>query len=65
MPHAVKQDKGPSTSALTEEETCHDESPSVARVTKDPSTSALTETDGEASQDKSSTHEESEPEQEV
>ena len=38
MPHAVKQNKGPSTSVLTE---------------------------GEASQDESSTHEESEPEQEV
>ena len=38
MPHSVKQNKGPSTSVLTEEE---------------------------ASQDESSTHEESEPEQEV
>ena len=65
MPCAVKLNKGPSTSVLTEEETNHDESPCAARVTKDPSTSALTETDGEASQDESSTHEESEPEQEV
>ena len=40
MPHAVKQNKGPSTSALTE-------------------------TDREDSQDESSTHEESEPEQEI
>ena len=69
MPHVVKQNKGPSTSALkrklTEEETSHDESPHVARVTKDPSTSILTETDREASQDESSTHDESETEQEV
>ena len=65
MPHAVKQYKGPSTSVLTEEEASHDESPHAARVTRGPSTSALTDTKGEASQDKSSTHEESEPEQEV
>ena len=60
-----KTNKGPSTSVLTEEEGSHDESSHVARVTSDPSTSALTETEGEASQDESSTHEESEPEQEV
>ena len=50
---------------LTEEEASHDEYLHVARVTRVPSTSALTETKGEASQDESSTHEESEPEQEV
>ena len=44
MPCAVRQNKGPSTSVLTEKEASHDESPCVARVTKDPSTSALTET---------------------
>ena len=65
MPCAVKQNKGPSTSVLTEEEASHDESSCAARVTSDPSTSVLTETKGEASQDESSTHEESEPEQEV
>ena len=65
MPHAVRQNKGPSTSVLTEEEASHDESPCTARLIKDPSTSALAETEGEASQDESSTHEESEPEQEV
>ena len=37
----------------------------ATRATKDPSTSVLTETKEEASQDESSTHEESEPEQEV
>ena len=62
MPCAVKQNKGPSTSVLTEEEASHDESSHAARVTRDPSTSVLTETKGEASQDESSTHEESEPE---
>ena len=65
MPHTVKQNKGPSTSALTEEEASHDEFSCMARVTRDPSTSVLTETEGEASQDESSTHEGSEPEQEV
>ena len=55
---AVKQNMGPSTSVLTEEEASHDESSHVVRVTRDPSTSALTETKGEASQDESSTHEE-------
>ena len=65
MPYAVKQNKDTSTSVLTEEEASHDESSHVARVTRDPSTSALTETKGEASQDGSSTQEESEPEQEV
>ena len=65
MPHAVKQNKGPSTSVLTEEESCQDESSCAARVTRDPSTSVLTETKGEVSQDEFSTHEESEPEQEV
>ena len=65
MPHAVKQNKGPSTNVLTEEEASHDESSCVARVTRDPCTSALTETKGETSQDEYSTHEESEPEQEV
>ena len=65
MPHAVRQNKGPSTSVLTEEEASHDESHHMARMTKDPSTSALTDTEGEASQDASSIHEESEPEQEV
>ena len=61
MPHAVRQNKGPSMSVLTEE----GESSHATRVTRDPSTSAVTETKGEASQDESSTHEESEPEQEV
>ena len=65
MPCAVKQNKDPSTSMLTEEEASHDGSSCVARVTRDPSTSVLTETEGEASQDESSTYEESEPEQEV
>ena len=65
MPHAVKQNKGPSTSVLTEEEASHDESSCLARVTRDPSTSVLTETKGETNQDESSTQEESEPEQEV
>ena len=65
MPGAVKQNKDPSTSVLMEEEASHDESSHVARVTRDPSTSALTKTEGEASQYESSTHEESEPEQEV
>ena len=65
MPHAVRQNKDPSTSMLTEEGASHDESSCVTRVTRDPSASALTETKGEASQDESSTHEESEPEQEV
>ena len=50
---------------LTEEEASHDESSCVARVTRDPSTSVLTETKGEASQDVSSTQEESDLEQEV
>ena len=65
MPHATKQNKGPSTSMLTEEEASHDESSHAARVTRDQSTSVLTETKGEASQDESSTQEESELEQEV
>ena len=65
MPHAVKQNKGPSTNVLTKEEASHDESSHVARVTRDPSTSVLTETKGEGSQDESNTQEESEPEQEV
>ena len=65
MPHAVKQNKGPSTSMLTGEEASHDESSHVPRVNRDWSMSVLTETEGEASQDESSTHEESEPEQEV
>ena len=39
--------------------------PHAVRVTKDPSTSVLNETEEEASQDETSTHEESEPEQEV
>ena len=39
--------------------------PHAVKVTKDPSTSVLTETEEEASHDESSTHEESEPEQEV
>ena len=39
--------------------------PHVARVTKGPSTSVLTETQEEASHDESSTHEESESEQEL
>ena len=65
MPHAVKQNKGPSTSVLTEEEASHDESSLVARLTTDASTSVLTETKWKATQDESSTHEESEPEQEV
>ena len=39
--------------------------PHAARVTKDPSTSLLTEAEEEASHDESSTHEESEPEQEI
>ena len=65
MPCAVKQNKGPSTNVLIEEEASHDESSHAARVTRDPSTSALTETEGEASLDESSTHEESEPEQDV
>ena len=65
MPHAVRQNKGPSTSMLTEEGASHDESSCVTRVTRDPSTSVLTETEVEASQDESSTYEESEPEQEV
>ena len=39
--------------------------PHAVRVTKDPSSSVLTETKEEASHDECSTHEESEPEQEV
>ena len=65
MPHATKQNKGPSTSMLTEEEASHDESSHEARVTSNPSTSVLNETKGEASQDESSTQEESELGQEV
>ena len=65
MPCAVKQNKGPSTSVLTEEEASHDESSHTANMTRDPSTSVLTETEREASQDESSTYEKSEPEQEV
>ena len=65
MPHAVRQNKGPSTSVLTEEEASHDECSCATRVTRDPSTGALTETKGEASQDEPSTCKESEPEQEV
>ena len=65
MPCAVKQNKGPFTNVLTEEEASHDESSCAVRQTRDPSTSALTETKGEANQDEYSTHEESEPEQEV
>ena len=65
MPHAVKQNKGPSTSVLTEEKARDDESSHVARVARDPSTSGLTETKVEATQNEYSTHEESEPEQEV
>ena len=61
----MKQNKGPSTSVLTEGEASHDESSHVARVPRDPSISALTETTGEASQDESSTHEVSELQQEV
>ena len=57
--------KGPSTSVLTEKEASHDESSHSARVTRDPSTSVLTETKGEANQDESNTHGESEPVQEV
>ena len=65
MPHAVKENKGPSTSMLTEEEASHDESSHAARVTRDPSTSMLTDTKGEASQNESSIQEESELEQEI
>ena len=65
MPQAVRQNKGPSTSVLTEEGASYDESSCATRVTRDPSASGLTETEGETSQDESSTHEESEPEQEV
>ena len=65
MPYAGRQNKGPSTSVLTEEEVIHDESSCAARVSKDPSTHALTKTEEEASHDESSIHEESEPEQEV
>ena len=39
--------------------------PHAIKVTKDPSTSVLTKTKEEASHDESSTHEESEPDQEV
>ena len=39
--------------------------PHTVKQNEGPSTSMLTETDREASQDESSTHEESEPEQEV
>ena len=65
MPCTTKVTKGPSTNVLTEEEASHDEFPCMARAIKDPSTSVLTETEEEASHDESSTHEESEPEQEV
>ena len=65
MPCATRATKGPSTSVLTEEEASHDESPHAARAIKDPSTNVLTKTEEEASHDASSTHEESEPEQEV
>ena len=65
MPCVARGTKGPSTSALTKEEASHDESPHVTRETKSPSTSMLTEIKEEASHDESSTHEESEPEQEV
>ena len=65
MPHAAKQNEGPSTSMLTEEETSHEESSHVTRMTSNPSNSVLTETKGEASPDESSTQEESELEQEV
>ena len=65
MPSAVRETKGPSTNVLTEEKASHIESSCVARVTEGPSTSVLTETEEEAGHDESSTHEESEPEQEV
>ena len=65
MPHAARMTKGPSTSVLTEKEASHDESPCMARAIKDPSTSVLTKTKEDASRDESSTHEESETEQEV
>ena len=67
MLHVARTTKGPSTNVLTETEGegSHDESPHMARAIKDPSTSVLTETEEEASHDESSTHEESEPEQEV
>ena len=39
--------------------------PHAVRMTKGPSTSVLTETEQEASDDETSAHEESEPEQEV
>ena len=39
--------------------------PCAVRVTKGPSTSVMTEVEEEASYDETSTHEESEPEQEV
>ena len=65
MPHAAKQNKGPSTSMLTEQETSHEESSCVTRMTSNPSNSVLTETEGEASLDESSTQEESELEQDV
>ena len=65
MPHAAKQNKGPSTSILTEEETSHEESSCVTRMTSNPSNRALTETNGEATPDESSMQAESELEQEV
>ena len=65
MPHTAKQNKGPSSNMLTEEETSQEESSHVTRMTSNPSHSVLTETKGEASLDGSSTQEESELEQEV
>ena len=65
MPHAAKQNKGPSTSMLTEEETSHEESLHVTRMTSNPSNSVPIETEGEASLDESSKQEELELEQEV
>ena len=50
---------------LTEEETSHEESSHVTRMTSNPSNSVLAETEGEASPEESSTEEESELEQEV
>ena len=54
MPQAAKQNKGSSTSMLTEEETSHEESSHVTRMTSNLSNSVLTETKEEASPDESS-----------
>ena len=65
MPHAATQNKGPSTSILTAEETSHEESSCLTRMTSNSSNNMPTATAVETSLDESRTQEKSESEQEV